>query len=179
MFNNWRLKRNQEKISKGEKKLRYAYLKKAYLKGSDLRNFDLRGANLRGADLRMAKLDNADLSGADLREANLAASSLCGTNLKGANLRYANIEGVCVYNTNLERTDLRNTIHYDMSSIWRWIKYAAEEHAKISDDDLSKLEYYLIKEKKERADFDESYKKGKTSRFQPSRADDEYIPGIP
>jgi uncharacterized protein YjbI with pentapeptide repeats len=87
-----------------------ANLSGAKLDGANLAGAQLNGANLSKASLRYANLSGARLEGADLRGADLSHTWLNWTWLVGANLEGANLTNAVFVGTQIQSTDLSQTV---------------------------------------------------------------------
>jgi uncharacterized protein YjbI with pentapeptide repeats len=87
-----------------------ANLSGARLDGANLAGAQLNGANLSKASLRYANLSGARLEGADLRGADLSNAWLNWAWLVGANMEGANLTNAIFVGTQIQNTDLSNTV---------------------------------------------------------------------
>lgn len=87
-----------------------ANLSGAKLDGANLAGAQLNGANLSKASLRYANLSGARLEGADLRGADLSHAWLNWTWLVGANLEGTNLTNAVFVGTQIQSTDLSQTV---------------------------------------------------------------------
>lgn len=80
----------------------------ADLSNTDLTNRLLDYTNLSYANLSYAVLNSAHMNNSKLVRANLNNASLINTDLSDSILREADLQYATIYNTNLDRADLRN-----------------------------------------------------------------------